>query len=329
MTSSRDFWQAAALVKDLKRGPARVEFGGEPVVLFKSASGISALADRCPHRLMELSKGKVVGGEIECPYHGWRFDGGGRCTAIPGHMGDVPGYRIPGLKTFVKDGVVFLSKGDPAGAPYLHPMEGRKTVVRLVRSSTNSTLIDAAENILDATHTHFTHKGLLRGLSSKRHRVRVDITGGPGWVEAVYTGEDRQHGLISRLLEAGRVRTVGRYRFPGIAELEYWGENGLALATTFHLRQAADGLVEGIGCLIGPNEGLLDLVKSWMFQPMFRIALEQDRRVLKSSLENAARFPDARPLIGPLDYLRRDIEAIEKGELPGAAQSPRTAYIEL
>ncbi|MEC9470336.1 MAG: Rieske 2Fe-2S domain-containing protein, partial [Pseudomonadota bacterium] len=50
MTSSKDFWQAAALVKDLKRRPARVEFGGEPVVLFKSASGISALADRCPHR---------------------------------------------------------------------------------------------------------------------------------------------------------------------------------------------------------------------------------------------------------------------------------------
>jgi phenylpropionate dioxygenase-like ring-hydroxylating dioxygenase large terminal subunit len=128
MTSSRDFWQAAARVKDLKRGPARVEFGGEPVVLFKGASGISALADRCPHRLMELSKGKVVGGEIECPYHGWRFDGSGHCTAIPGHLGDVPGYRIPGLKTFVKDGVVFLSRGNPAGEPYLHPMEGKKPV---------------------------------------------------------------------------------------------------------------------------------------------------------------------------------------------------------
>jgi phenylpropionate dioxygenase-like ring-hydroxylating dioxygenase large terminal subunit len=311
MTSSKDIWQAAALVKDVRRQPLRLEFGGEPVVLFNSGTGITALADRCPHRLMELSKGKVVGGEIECPYHGWRFDGSGRCTTIPGHLGDVPGYRIPGLKTFVKDGVVFLSRGDPAGEPYLHPMEGRKVLVRLVRSSTRSTLIDTAENILDATHTHFTHKGLLRGLSSKRHRVRVDITGGPGWVEAVYTGEDRQHGLISKLLEAGRVRTVGRYRFPGIAELEYWGENSLALATTFHLRQAADGRVEGIGCLIGPHKSVLDRIKSWVFQPMFRIALEQDRRVLTSSLENAARFPDARPLIGPLDYLRRDIEAIE------------------
>ena len=90
MTSSKDFWQAAALVKDLKRRPARVEFGGEPVVLFKSASGISALADRCPHRLMELSKGKVVRGEIECPYHGWRFGPDGVCDDIPYHDGPKP-----------------------------------------------------------------------------------------------------------------------------------------------------------------------------------------------------------------------------------------------
>lgn len=329
MTSPKDIWQAVALVNDVRRQPLRLEFGGEPVVLFNSGTGIAALADRCPHRLMELSKGKVVGGEIECPYHGWRFDGSGRCTAIPGHLGDLPGYRIPGLKTFEKEGVIFLSRGTPDGEPYLHPMEGKKVLVRLVRSSTHSTLIDTAENILDATHTHFTHKGLLRGLSSKRHRVRVDITGGPGWVEAVYTGEDQQHGLISKMLEAGRLRTIGRYRFPGIAELEYWGENGLALATTFHLRQISGGLVEGIGCLIGPNEGLLDRIKSWAFQPMFHIALEQDRRVLKSAHENATRFPVSRPLIGPLDYLRQDIEAIERSELPGAAQSPRTAYIEL
>ena len=42
-------------------------------------------------------------------------------------------------------------------------------------SSTRSTLIDTAENILDATHTHFTHKGLLRGLSAKRYTAAVEV----------------------------------------------------------------------------------------------------------------------------------------------------------
>jgi len=329
MTDLAESWHAVAFSSDIARKPKRILFFGQPVVLFRAGSPAAALHDRCPHRLVELSKGKVVGEEIECPYHGWRFNAAGTCTAIPGLTGAVPSYHVPRLKTFEKDGVLFISKGEPDQVPYLHCAEGQKTVIRLVRSSTETKMVDAAENILDATHTHFTHKGLLRGLSSKRQLVRVDMTGGPGWVEASYTGEERQHGLISRLLEGERVKTVGRFRYPGIAELEYWGAGGLVLATTFHLRQATDSHVEGIGCLIGPRNGILDHLKSYAFWPLFWVALQQDRRVLKSASDNAALSPSARPIIGPLDFLRRDIEAIMAGTLPSAAEAPRTAYIEL
>lgn len=329
MTNPPDCWQAVALTSDIGAKPLRILFAGQPVVLFRSGEGIAALQDRCPHRLVELSKGKVVAGEIECPYHGWRFNASGACTAVPGLSVAVPGYRVPRFRTYEKAGVLFLARGEPEGEPYLHCAEGKEIILRLVRSSTRSTLIDTAENILDATHTHFTHKGLLRGLSTERQRVRVDITGGKGWVEACYTGEERQHGLISRLLEGERVKTIGRFRYPGVAELEYWGPKGLALATTFHLRQAADDQVEGIGCLIGPRNSLFDHLKSYAFRPMFRIALEQDRRVLTSANRNAAYWPNAAPVIGPLDFLRRGIEAILAGELPPEATRPQTAYIEL
>ena len=329
MTGKTDFWQAVALSSDVQAKPLRVLFEGQPLVLFRSGGTVAALNDRCPHRLVELSKGKVVGGEIECPYHGWRFDAGGHCTAIPGHLDAVPPYRIAGLKTVEKEGVVFVTRGAPEAAPYLHCMEGQPILMRLVRSSTRSTLIDAAENILDATHTHFTHKGLLRGLSDKRQRVRVDINGGQDWVEAVYTGEERQEGVVSRLLEGTRTKTIGRFRAPGIAELEYWSPDGIVLATTFHLRQTSETEVEGIGCLIGPRKSWLDHVKALAFRPMFRIALEQDRRVLRSASLNAALTPSAKPVIGPLDFLRRDIEAIVEGREPDAARTPKTAYIAL
>jgi len=325
----KDHWQAVALSADIRRRPRRILFDGQPVVLFRSTQGIAALFDRCPHRLVELSTGKVVGGEIECPYHGWRYDGEGRCTAIPGHVGEMPHYRVRRYGAIERDGVVFVSSGTPEAEPYLHCMQGRDIVVRRVRSSTQSTVIDAAENILDATHTHFTHKGLLRGLGSKRHLVRVEVTGGAGWVEACYTGEDRQQGLISRLLEGERARTIGRFRHPGIAELEYWSKDGLALATTFHLRQADERTVEGIGWLIGPRQGWLGQLKALAFKPLFNIALQQDRRVLKSASDNARFAPPALPVIGPLDFLRRDIAAIMAGDLPPAASEPRVHQIKL
>ena len=325
----KDFWQAVALSVDISRKPKRILLDGAPIVLFRSSTGISALFDRCAHRLVELSTGKVVEGEIECPYHGWRFDGEGRCTAIPGHVGEMPHYRVRRYTAIERDGVVFVAVGAPAGEPYLHCMQGHDVIVRRVRSSTQSTVIDAAENILDATHTHFTHKGLLRGLSARRHLVRVEVTGGEGWVEASYTGEERQQGLISRLLEGERTKTIGRFRHPGIAELEYWGRGGLVLATTFHLRQADEQSVEGVGWLIGQRQSGLGHLKALAFKPLFNIALQQDRKVLKSASDNGRFAPEMLPVIGPLDFLRRDIAAIIDGKMPSAAAAPLIHQIEL
>ncbi|TJW70221.1 MAG: (2Fe-2S)-binding protein, partial [Mesorhizobium sp.] len=59
------------------------------------------------------------------------------------------------------------------------------------------------------------------------------------------------------------------------------------------------------------------------------IALHQDRRVLKSASDNARFAPRALPVIGPLDFLRRDITAIMEGKMPVAASEPRVHQIEL
>lgn len=325
----KDHWQAVALSRELGQKPKQIWWNGVPYVLFRGAEGVSALHDRCPHRHVPLSGGKVHQGQIECPYHGWRFDGGGHCTAIPGLMTQMPRYRIPCLRVTERGGVIFLSEGHPKDPPYLYAVEGQKLRVLRVKSETRSTMIDAAENILDATHTHYTHKGLLRGLSTKRFAVNVTVTGGPGWVEADYRGEERQQGLVSAMLDGSRVRTVGRYRHPGIAELEYWGPKGLVLATAFHLRQASEGKVEGIGLLVGPHQGIWGWLKMLAFRPLFQIALQQDRKVLAQALDRWNEAGQPRPILGPLDILRADIEAIEAGQLPSAATAPRHLQIEL
>src|SRR6266568_7078960 len=43
-----------------------------------------ALQDACPHRGMPLSCGRFDGAQVECSYHGWRFDAhSGQCQEIP------------------------------------------------------------------------------------------------------------------------------------------------------------------------------------------------------------------------------------------------------
>ncbi|WP_374029223.1 Rieske 2Fe-2S domain-containing protein [Bdellovibrio bacteriovorus] len=56
----------------------------EPVVFFRDSKGkASAMRDICPHRGIPLSYGRVVNDQLECPYHGWKFNGSGVCTEIP------------------------------------------------------------------------------------------------------------------------------------------------------------------------------------------------------------------------------------------------------
>ena len=48
----------------------------QAIVLFRDKDGkVVALEDRCPHRRVPLSLGKVIQGELRCAYHGWTFNG--------------------------------------------------------------------------------------------------------------------------------------------------------------------------------------------------------------------------------------------------------------
>ena len=78
-------WTIVGLADDVIAGkPLAMKVAGERVVFFRDANGkAAALIDRCPHRGVALSLGRVDRGEIECPFHGWRFDGVGRNCRVP------------------------------------------------------------------------------------------------------------------------------------------------------------------------------------------------------------------------------------------------------
>jgi len=327
VTDRTSSWYAVALSRAVNRKPHRVLIAGQAFVIFRSGGALHCLTDRCPHRFAPLSLGRVVADTIECPYHGWRFDGTGRCRAVPGLLEPVPNVVVPPHAVREANGLVYISPEAVRGVPYPGVLSGPGTVSSVVENRVRSSLIDVAENILDATHTHFTHSGILRGLSSRRYNVKVTVTGGDGWVEARYEGEPRQEGIISRLLEGERSISVGRFIAPGVAELEFWGRDRINLSTTFHLRQEDDEHVHGFGVLAGPMQGGLGYLKAVLFKPLFHIALRQDQTILTVARQN--RLPNAKPVVGRLDILRPHIEAILRGERPSVADAPTELTMEL
>ena len=81
----RNLWYYALPGGQLKPGATITKnLLSEPVLLGRTLTGQPfALRDICPHRGIPLSCGGFDGQEVECCYHGWRFDSTGRCTAIP------------------------------------------------------------------------------------------------------------------------------------------------------------------------------------------------------------------------------------------------------
>jgi phenylpropionate dioxygenase-like ring-hydroxylating dioxygenase large terminal subunit len=111
----RNAWYAAAWGAEIGDEPLARTFLGEPVVLYRTSGGAAvALEDRCCHRHLPLSMGRVAGDEIECGYHGLKFDGTGVCSHVPGQTQVPPGASVRAYKLVERWGLAWIWMGDPA-----------------------------------------------------------------------------------------------------------------------------------------------------------------------------------------------------------------------
>lgn len=113
----KNAWYVAAWSKDVGRELLGRILLNEYVVLYRREDGTPvALENRCPHRNLPLSEGRLVGDEIECGYHGMVFDCSGTCTHLPG-AAEAPSWAtVRRYPVAERNGWVFYWPGDPARA---------------------------------------------------------------------------------------------------------------------------------------------------------------------------------------------------------------------
>ena len=81
----RNYWYPVLQSEELPAGkPVGFMALNEPLVAWRDAAGNPCVArDRCPHRSMKLSIGRVYDGNLQCILHGLQFNGEGRCIMVP------------------------------------------------------------------------------------------------------------------------------------------------------------------------------------------------------------------------------------------------------
>lgn len=327
----RSQWFAACFSRALGRRPLGVTVHDLPLVLFRTTAGRPvALADRCPHRNVPLSLGRVCGdGTLECAYHGWRFDAAGACRAVPGHDGpaDRPARRAVAYPVRERDGVVWVVPSldgpavpDPPRVP--HASDSAYGVVRRSLRFAGP-LLAVLENALDVPHTAFLHRGLFRG-RREPVPVRVRVRHGPGMVEAVFEGEPRPPGLAARLLspESGVVEHTDRFLLPSIAQVEYrLGSQHLCItvACTPVSTDRADP-VTALHATVAFRTRLPAPLVAAAVRPVASLILGQDARIVAAQQRNVVRFGGEDYAHTPIDvlgpHILRLLRAASRGEAP-------------
>lgn len=162
-----NFWYPTVLSADLTDTPQKVKILGQHFVVFRDGEGTAhCLSNVCTHRGGSLADGKLRDGNVECPYHGWQFNGSGDCVKIPsiGKDGKIPARtRIDSYPVQEKYGIVFAFLGDI-------PEAERDPIYKIEEYEAEGwrcndvTILDVAynyersiENGLDPAHNEFVH----------------------------------------------------------------------------------------------------------------------------------------------------------------------------
>jgi len=163
----KNCWYAAAFSDEVTPTPLARTLLDMPVVLYRGESGRPvALADRCPHRFVPLSTGKVIGEDLQCGYHGLRFDCSGRCVGNP-HNGGKPlgSASVESFHLHEQYGFIWIWPGDPSLADptllpdffFLRDEKCWRVQTGALRVLGNYQLV--TDNLLDLTHAPYLHPG--------------------------------------------------------------------------------------------------------------------------------------------------------------------------
>lgn len=157
-------WVPVAATTDLGVAPLAVRAFGTDLAVWRDASGLHALVDRCPHRGARLSLGRPSGPRqgLQCAYHGWTFDGDGRCLHIPSQPGFEPpaGHRAQAWLATAQHDLVWVCESDAGSTPpALDMMPSRRILSGPFTVATSAPRV--VENFLDIAHFQFVHPGTL------------------------------------------------------------------------------------------------------------------------------------------------------------------------
>lgn len=336
-------WYVVAWSRELGTAPLARMVAGQPVVVFRDVEGRAvALEDRCPHRFLPLSMGRLQNGAIECGYHGMTFDGAGRCVRVPGQDTIPPSAKVRAYPVKEHMGLIWLWPGEPALAattpvfdlPQYHDPDWE--VVEGESLPVEAGYLSLADNLCDPAHVAFVHQSTLGNAAHVDVPITVE-TKGNTVVTTRWTLNAEPIPLFQKLGRFdGKIDRWQIYIFhaPNISIIDFGG----AAAGTGAPEGNRDDCVWMFAChfltpvderrsldywLVVKNYKAPNAEANEALKGQLKIAFAEDKAVLEAIQREEDRVPDARPLRIAVDkgavLMRKLVERMAASETRAGA----------
>ena len=348
----RNAWYVAGWSSEFGDELRRVTIMDDHIVMFRNSKGeVVGLEDRCPHRLLPLSKGKRIGDDIQCGYHGMTFDCEGKCVRVPGQENLPAAAHVAAYPVEEKNDIVWIWMGEPERAnpdetfdmpeftdPGWHAHQGEALHLK-------SNYLNVAENLVDPAHVSFVHPTTLGNAASENVPVHVNASDDPivawRWIrDAPPIGFFQKFG--------GFDGNVDRWHYyylhlPCTAVIDFGSsdaklrlpederDKGVRIfALHFLTPVTADYTIDRWMHI--RNTAIGDEAASEQMDAMFKVAFNEDKEVLEAIQEEENRPQKRRPIRiaidkGPNVYRKRIRDLVEAERINDLGEAVKPSYV--
>ena len=348
----KNAWYVAGWASEFGDALNRVTLLEQHLVMYRiDENTVVALEDRCPHRLLPLSKGKRIGDDIQCGYHGMTFNCRGECVRIPGQDNVPPTAFVTRYPTVQKNDIVFVWMGDPdkATEDTIFDMPEFQSEQWHVHQGDALHLkahyLNVAENLVDPAHVSFVHPTTLGNAASENVPVHVD-TQGEVLVAWRWIRDAPPVGFFQKF--GGFSGNVDRWHYyylhlPSIAVIDFGSaeaklqlpeeerDKGVRIFALHFLTPVNKHYTIDRWLHIR-NTALDDSEASAQMDAMFRIAFAEDKAILEA-IDEQEQLPQSRKPIriaidkGPTVYRRRIRDLMEQEATEDLGEPLRPTFV--
>ena len=288
-------WYVLMESRQVKGRPVGVTRMGEKMVFWRDGTGrVSCLRDRCAHRGVQLSAGRVLhNGRLQCPFHGFEYDTSGRITRIPANGQDAPvpeRFRVHSYPTHEAHGLIWVWWGDDPPSDLQPPRffddigDDDGFTYATVYDPWEAHYSRVIENQLDVVHLPFVHHNTI----GRGGRILVD---GPltEWLDA-----DRFRVYVFNRVDDGVPPLKPSEMGVDPSERSFWLEFIFPNLWQNHISED----VRVVAAFVPVDEAhmllylrfyqkflrlpLVGQAVSWLAMPFNRLVAHQDRRVVNT-----------------------------------------------